>query len=133
MTDQVGQQRSETTQPKPTATPKSIFSRTVTVTLIRSGIVVGFFLAWEFASGRWIEPFLISSPSRIFTSLFTGFYSGDLLQHTWVTFLEIAIGYPIGAIAGIGLGEPESAMRAQVRSAMDHLHAAGALHGTEER
>ncbi|HEU4638029.1 MAG TPA: ABC transporter permease, partial [Candidatus Binatia bacterium] len=104
MTDQVGQQRSETTQPKPTATPKSIFSRTVSVTLIRSGIVVGFFLAWEFASGRWIEPFLISSPSRIFTSLFSGFSSGDLLQHTWVTFLEVAIGFPIGAITGIALG-----------------------------
>src|SRR5918994_1398416 len=105
MTDQVGQQRSGITRSMPTAAAsKSIFSRTVTVTLIRSGIVLGFFLAWEFASGRWIEPFLISSPSRIFTSLFTGFYSGDLLQHTWVTFLEIAIGYPIGAIAGIGLG-----------------------------
>ena len=105
MTDQVGQQRSEITRSMPrTAASKSIFSSTVTVTLIRSGIVVGFFLVWEFASGRWIEPFLIGSPSRIFTSLFTGFYSGDLLQHTWVTFLEIAIGYPIGAIAGIGLG-----------------------------
>jgi NitT/TauT family transport system permease protein len=104
MTDQAGHQRSETTQPKPTATQKSISSRTVTVTLIRSGIVVGFFLAWEFASGRWIEPFLISSPSRILSSLFTGFSSGDLLQHTWVTFLEVAIGFPIGAITGIALG-----------------------------
>ena len=27
-----------------------------------------------------------------------------MLQHTWVTFLEIAIGFPVGAIAGIGLG-----------------------------
>jgi len=105
MKDQVGEQRSETTQSMlTTATAKSIFSRTVTVTLIRSAIVVGFFLAWEFASGRWIEPFLISSPSRIFTSLFTGFYSGDLLQHTWVTFQEVAIGFPVGAISGIALG-----------------------------
>ena len=87
-----------------TTTSKSIFSRTITVTLIRSAIVVGFFLAWEFASGRWIEPFLISSPSRIFTSLFNGFYSGDLLQHTWVTFQEVAIGFPVGAISGIALG-----------------------------
>jgi NitT/TauT family transport system permease protein len=61
-------------------------------------------MAWEFASGRWIEPFLISSPSRILTSLVSGFHSGDLVQHTWVTFLEIAIGYPIGAISGIALG-----------------------------
>jgi len=87
------------------ATTKPLFTkRGLSVTLIRCGIIAGFFLAWEFASGRWIEPFLISSPSRIFTSLFDGFASGDLLQHTWVTFLEVAIGFPIGAIAGIALG-----------------------------
>lgn len=74
------------------------------VTLIRVGIIGGFFLLWEIASGRWIEPFLISSPSRIFSSMITGFQSGDLFQHSWVTFEEIAIGFPIGAISGISLG-----------------------------
>ena len=61
-------------------------------------------LLWEIASGRWIEPFLISSPSRILSSLITGFLDGDLIQHTWVTFQEIAIGFPVGAISGIALG-----------------------------
>jgi NitT/TauT family transport system permease protein len=105
MTEQVDRNRSDTSS-VPLATPaKSLFSmRALGVTLIRSAIIVGFLLAWELASGRWIEPFLISSPGRILTSLLNGFYSGDLLQHTWITFLEIAIGYPIGAIAGIGLG-----------------------------
>jgi len=74
------------------------------ITLVRFVIVGGFLLLWEIASGRWIEPFLISSPSRIFTSLIAGFQSGDLLQHTWVTFTEIAIGFPLGAISGIALG-----------------------------
>jgi NitT/TauT family transport system permease protein len=74
------------------------------ITLVRFGIVAGFLLLWQIASGRWIEPFLISSPSRIFASLITGFQSGDLLQHTWVTFTEIAIGFPAGAITGIALG-----------------------------
>jgi NitT/TauT family transport system permease protein len=74
------------------------------VTIVRVAIISGFFLLWEIASGRWIEPFLISSPGRIFTSLIAGFRDGDLLQHTWVTFEEIAIGYPLGAIAGIALG-----------------------------
>jgi NitT/TauT family transport system permease protein len=81
-----------------------LLMRGLTVTLLRSAIVIGFFALWEIASGRWIEPFLISSPSRIFFSMFTGFSSGDLWQHTWVTFMEIAIGYPIGAISGIALG-----------------------------
>ena len=74
------------------------------ITLVRFGIVGGFLLLWQIASGRWIEPFLISSPSRIFASMITGFQSGDLLQHTWVTFAEIAIGFPLGAITGIALG-----------------------------
>jgi NitT/TauT family transport system permease protein len=79
-------------------------SRALAITLLRFAIVAGFLLLWQIASGRWIEPFLISSPSRIFASLITGFQSGDLLQHTWVTFTEIAIGFPLGAITGIALG-----------------------------
>jgi NitT/TauT family transport system permease protein len=74
------------------------------VTLVRLAIIIGFFSLWELASGRWIEPFLISSTSRIFISLANGFRDGDLFQHSWVTFVEIAIGFPVGAIAGIGLG-----------------------------
>src|SRR5574341_252411 len=77
---------------------------TMGVTLVRFAIIIGFFSLWEIASGRWLEPFLISSPSRIFTSLIGGFRDGDLLQHTWVTFEEIAIGFPVGAISGIALG-----------------------------
>ena len=106
MTEQVRQDRSRSSSSELRTPPaKSMFSkRGLTVTVIRTTIILGFFLAWELASGRWIEPFLISSPSRIFTSLLTGFQSGDLLQHTWVTFLEVAIGFPIGAITGIALG-----------------------------
>jgi NitT/TauT family transport system permease protein len=84
---------------------KSSFnSRGMRITLVRFAFIGGFLLLWQIASGRWIEPFLISSPSRIFTSLIAGFQSGDLLQHTWVTFTEIAIGFPLGAISGIALG-----------------------------
>jgi len=74
------------------------------VALVRFAIVFGFLALWELASGRWVEPFLISSPSRIFASMMSGFRDGELWRHSWVTLLEIAIGYPIGAIAGIGLG-----------------------------
>src|SRR5215510_10228532 len=83
---------------------QSILMRGVTVTVLRAAIIGGFLLLWEIASGRWIEPFLISSPSRIFGSLISGFREGDLFQHTWVTFVEIAIGFPVGALSGIALG-----------------------------
>ncbi len=78
--------------------------RRVWVTLARVAVIGGFFLLWEIASGKWIEPFLISSPSRILASLISGFRTGDLLQHCWVTFQEILIGFPAGVILGIALG-----------------------------
>jgi len=88
-----------------TARIGSAFSlRGMGITAVRVAIIGGFLLLWQIASGPWIEPFLISSPSRIFSSLITGFRDGDLLQHTWVTFEEIAIGFPVGAISGIALG-----------------------------
>lgn len=87
------------------AQARAAFSRHgLRVTLIRMAIISGFLLLWQIASGPWIEPFLISSPSRILVSLVTGFRHGDLLQHTWVTFTEIAIGFPVGAISGMILG-----------------------------
>jgi NitT/TauT family transport system permease protein len=78
--------------------------RRVGIILIRVAIVGGFFLLWEIASQRWIDAFLISSPSRIVVSMVDGFRSGELIQHSWVTLQEIVIGFPIGVILGIGLG-----------------------------
>jgi sulfonate transport system permease protein len=99
MADQVSQEQTRAA-PRPAAR----LMGSMGVTLVRLAIIIGFFSLWELASGRWIEPFLVSSPSRIFTSLINGFRDGDLWQHSWVTFVEIAIGFPVGAIAGIGLG-----------------------------
>jgi NitT/TauT family transport system permease protein len=107
MSDEVSHEPSRAGPAAVAATAPRVAARSMgamSVTLVRFAIVIGFFALWELASGRWIEPFLISSPSRIFTSLFNGFRDGDLFQHTWVTFVEIAIGFPVGAIAGIGLG-----------------------------
>jgi len=78
--------------------------RTLWVNLLRAGIVGGFFLLWEVASGRWVEPFIISSPSRIWASLLDHLQSGTLTEHAWVTFKEIGIGFPLGAVAGIAVG-----------------------------
>jgi NitT/TauT family transport system permease protein len=85
-------------------TGKAFSLRGMGITAVRVAIIGGFLLLWEIASGRWLEPFLISSPSRIVSSLITDFREGDLIQHTWVTFQEIAIGFPIGALSGIALG-----------------------------
>jgi NitT/TauT family transport system permease protein len=107
MSQKLGREQAGSSTAKGAATPladATLSMRGIGVTSVRVAIIGGFFLLWEIASGRWIEPFLISSPGRIFTSLIAGFRDGDLLQHTWVTFEEIAIGFPVGAIAGIALG-----------------------------
>lgn len=107
MPQEVGRNQTRTAPSSDTVAPPSrapLSMRAFGITAVRVAIIGGFLLLWEVASGRWIEPFLISSPSRIFMSLITGFREGDLVQHTWVTFQEIAIGFPIGAISGIALG-----------------------------
>ena len=107
MSEELSQEQKASSAAKAVAAPlaqAALFPRGLGITIVRVAIIGGFFLLWEIASGRWVEPFLISSPSRIFSSLIAGFRDGDLLQHTWVTFEEIAIGYPLGAIAGIALG-----------------------------
>jgi NitT/TauT family transport system permease protein len=107
MSEELGREQAGSSTAKGAAPPvadATPYMHGLGVTIVRVAIIGGFFLLWEIASGRWIEPFLISSPGRIFTSLIAGFRDGDLLQHTWVTFEEIAIGFPVGAIAGIALG-----------------------------
>ena len=78
--------------------------RALWVNLLRAGIVGGFFLLWEIASGRWVEPFLISSPSRILASFLDHLQSGSLIEHALVTFKEIGIGFPLGALSGVAMG-----------------------------
>ncbi len=78
--------------------------RTLWVNLLRAGIVGGFFLLWEIASGRWVESFLISSPSRIWASFMDHLQSGSLIEHSLVTFKEIGIGFPLGALSGVAMG-----------------------------
>src|SRR6516164_11630766 len=106
MSTEVGQDRTPTARSSDTVAPSTspLSMRGFGITTLRVAIIGGFLLLWEVASGRWLEPFLISSPSRIFASLISGFRDGDLVQHTWVTFQEIAIGFPVGAISGIALG-----------------------------
>src|SRR5574341_1206850 len=98
MSEELSEEQKASSATKAVAAPlaDAAFSmRGLGVTIVRVSIIGGFLLLWEIASGRWIEPFLISSPSRVFTSVIAGFQSGDLLQHTWVTFTEIAIGFPL--------------------------------------
>jgi NitT/TauT family transport system permease protein len=59
---------------------------------------------WQYASGRLIDSFWVSSPTAVAAFLWDGFSSGYLIGHCLVTFWEAGLGFAIGAIAGILTG-----------------------------
>ena len=77
------------------------FSRLLAYQVLFALVVFGF---WQFASGRLIDSFWISSPAKIAVFLWDGFTSGRLVSHGAVTFNEAAVGFAAGALAGIATG-----------------------------
>lgn len=59
---------------------------------------------WQYASGRLIDSFWVSSPTAIAGYLWTGFTTGNLLHHCLVTFGEAGLGFVIGSVAGVVVG-----------------------------
>ena len=59
---------------------------------------------WEAASGRLIDPFWVSSPSRVFGYLAQVTLDGSIFEHAAVTLYEAVAGFVIGALAGVGFG-----------------------------
>ena len=65
---------------------------------------IGVFGFWQYASGRLIDSFWVSSPTAIAAYLWDGFASGYLIGHCLVTFYEAGVGFAIGALAGVAAG-----------------------------
>ncbi len=70
----------------------------------RLAIIVVGLGAWQFASGRLIKPFWISSPSEIGQQLATWIATGELWVNVEVTLTETVLGFAFGAVAGIVVG-----------------------------
>jgi NitT/TauT family transport system permease protein len=67
-------------------------------------IVVAGLSFWQFASGRLIKAFWISSPSEIWKQLVEWVVTGDLWVHLEVTLTETVMGFVFGAVAGVLFG-----------------------------
>ena len=69
-------------------------------------LLFGFLLLslWELSSGRFIDPFWISSPSRVFVYLWEVISDGSIFAHLAITLYETFAGFFIGALTGIGFG-----------------------------
>ena len=82
----------------------SVRSEALTVWAWRVLIVIVVLSVWQYASGRWIKAFWISSPSVIWRQLMEWVISGDLWIHLEATLLETIMGFVFGAIAGVVTG-----------------------------
>lgn len=71
---------------------------------IRLLMVGGFLALWEFASGRLVAPFFISSPSAIARRLGGWIANGDIFFHVGITATEACAGLLLGSIFGIATG-----------------------------
>jgi NitT/TauT family transport system permease protein len=76
----------------------------VRVLLVRLGVIVAFFVLWQLASGRVIDPYFVSSPSRIAVDLYEGFSGGRLITDVGTTMYEASAGLVIGMVSGIIVG-----------------------------
>lgn len=74
------------------------------INILRLALLALILLAWELASGRVLQPYFISSPSKIGATLFSWIADGRIFYHAGYTALEAVLGFVIGAALGMGLG-----------------------------
>lgn len=80
---------------------KRVRNRRIAITIARIVLLVVFFTLWEIAGRlKWIDPFLISQPSRMVKELVKFYNEGTLLRHIWVTCMETVVGFALGTLLG---------------------------------
>ncbi|WP_010240422.1 ABC transporter permease [Clostridium arbusti] len=80
---------------------KSMKKKNTMVFVTRILILIGIFALWEAAGDfKWIDPFLISTPSRAFKSFIKIYEEGTLFRHIGITCMETVLGFTIGTILG---------------------------------
>jgi NitT/TauT family transport system permease protein len=78
--------------------------RTIWVWLIRLLLLIGFIWGWEWGADHgWIDPFLFSSPSRIWNQASQLIQSGALFHHIYITSAETIAGFILGTASGVAL------------------------------
>lgn len=78
--------------------------RKIMVYVCQAAFGILFLSFWQYASGRLIDPFFVSSPSAVFGKLYTWLMNGELFRHLSITLYATAIGFAIGSAIGFALG-----------------------------
>lgn len=74
---------------------------------IRAGqlaVALAFVGFWQFASGRLVDPFFISSPLEVAQKVWKWIGDGTLVLHASYTLRAMAMGFLIGAFLGFSVG-----------------------------
>ena len=74
------------------------------VNVSRLTFLIILLVAWQFLSGRYVNPLFISSPLAIGQRLWGWILDGTLWFHTWLTIQEIIWGLVFGIFSGILVG-----------------------------
>jgi len=67
-------------------------------------LIIAFLALWEVGAGRWLESWMVSSPSQIGFRLWQLFSSGEIWPHLEATLSSLTVGFPLGVIGGISIG-----------------------------
>jgi NitT/TauT family transport system permease protein len=80
---------------------RKIKSNKFKIQMTRVAILVIFFVLWEVLGNlKIIDPFLTSTPTRMYKSLITIYNEGTLFKHIGVTILETILGFVLGTLLG---------------------------------
>lgn len=64
-------------------------------------ILIAFFSLWEIAARlKWIDPFLVSQPSKMYGTMLKLIGEGNFFNNIYVTCYETVIGFVLGTIMG---------------------------------
>lgn len=81
---------------------KKIRSDNHKVIIVRIGLLIALIGLWEISAAlKWIDPFIMSSPSRIVNTIASLYNSGELFMHIGVTLWETVAGFALGTVIGI--------------------------------
>lgn len=80
---------------------KSVKREKYCVIFTRLVILIAFFSLWEIAGRlKLIDPFLTSTPSRMYASFIQIYAEGTLISHIFITCFETIVGFLLGTILG---------------------------------
>lgn len=80
---------------------KNVKRHNYSIIFTRIVILIAFFCLWEIAGRlKWIDPFLTSTPSKMYESFMQIYTEGTLITHIFITCFETIIGFVLGTILG---------------------------------